>query len=264
MGNEYLWQGDKKYWGERSLVLFPFIARLTNDSYTFKGEKYHMTIHGFAKKMPFEVVSEEKSSVTMRLHSNEETKKDYPFDFNLDITYFLEDKQLFVFYRVENESDETMSFAIGGHPGFNVPMFEGEKFEDYTLEFSLPSLPDRVGFTSSLYLSGEDKPYPLRKGTDIDLEHELFDDDAVILKNACREVSLVSKNTRHGIAVSCPFMPYIGFWHRPETDAPYVCIEPWSSLPARQDIVEEISTRSDFIHLGSKKTYENTWSIRLI
>lgn len=29
------------------------------------------------------------------------------------------------------------------------------------------------------------------------------------------------------------------YW--PKTDAPYVCVEPWTSLPSRQDVVEELS-----------------------
>ena len=49
----------------------------------------------------------------------------------------------------------------------------------------------------------------------------------------------------------------------PHTDAPYVCIEPWSSLPSRQDVVEELSGKSDLIHLAPGAEYENTWSIAI-
>lgn len=28
-----------------------------------------------------------------------------------------------------------MPFLIGGHPGFNCPMFAGEKYSDYWIEF---------------------------------------------------------------------------------------------------------------------------------
>ena len=45
------------------------------------------------------------------------------------------------------------------------------------------------------------------------------------------------------VTVSYPDMDYIGFWHATLTEAPYVCIEPWSSLPSRQDIVEDLSSR---------------------
>ena len=51
--------------------------------------------------------------------------------------------------------------------------------------------------------------------------------------------------------------------HMPHTDAPYVCIEPWASLPSRQDVVEELSCKSDLIHIAPGAEYENTWSIAI-
>ena len=56
---------------------------------------------------------------------------------------------------------------------------------------------------------------------------------------------------------------YLGIWHMPHTDAPYVCIEPWASLPSRQDVVEELSCKSDLIHLAPGAKYENQWSITI-
>ena len=32
-GTEYLWQGDAKYWSDRALNIFPYVARLTEGSY---------------------------------------------------------------------------------------------------------------------------------------------------------------------------------------------------------------------------------------
>jgi galactose mutarotase-like enzyme len=93
------------------------------------------------------------------------------------------------------------------------------------------------------------------------LSHEKFDDDAIILKNMCREVTLAHKDGGRGLTVTYPDMPYLGIWHRPKSDAPYVCIEPWSSLPSRQDIIEDLACKSDLISLPSGMLYENTWSV---
>lgn len=39
-------------------------------------------------------------------------------------------------YHITNHEDtKTMPFFIGGHPGFNCPLFEGEDYTDYYLEF---------------------------------------------------------------------------------------------------------------------------------
>lgn len=262
-GTEYLWQGDPKYWGDRAPLLFPFIARLTNNSYKYMGKTYPMGIHGFAAASRFCVTEKTETRIVLELKESTETLAQYPFVFTLQVIYALEGNALQVTYHVENRDSKTMPFGIGGHPGFNVPLEEGERFEDYELEFACPCQPDRVGFTPAVYLSGHDEAYPLREDRFIDLQHELFDEDAIVLKNMAREVTLRSKVSGKSLTVRYPDMPYLGIWHWPKTDAPYICIEPWSSLPSRQDVVEEFSCKSDLVHLTAGKTYETTWSIQL-
>ena len=75
-----------------------------------------------------------------------------------------------------------------------------------------------------------------------------------------REVTLKSSVSAHRVTVSYPRMPYLGIWHWPHTDAPYVCIEPWSSLPSRQDVVEEFTCKSDLVQLPAGGIYDNTWT----
>lgn len=260
---EYLWQGDPKYWADRAPTLFPFIGRLTNNRYRIQGTEYSMGIHGFAAASDFSIAQKGEDKLVLSLNSNSDTRMQYPFDFSLQITYHLKLNGIEILYEVHNLSSVTMPFGIGGHPGFRVPLETGEHFEDYILEFSQKCQPDRVGFTPTVYLSGHDIPYPLEDGKRLFLRHELFDEDAVILKNMAREVTLRSKNGHRAVTVSYPQMPYLGIWHWPQTDAPYVCIEPWSSLPARQDVVEEFSCKSDMIQLAPGENYENLWTITI-
>lgn len=262
-GCEYLWQGDAKYWADRAPTLFPFIARIYNNTYRYCGKPYHMGIHGFAAQSEFAVAEQGEDYAVFSLAADDATKESYPFDFTFTVTYRLEGSTLAVTYGVRNRSDCTMPFGIGGHPGFNVPFAEGGKFEDYFLEFAIPCRPDRVGFTDELFLSGQDAPYPIGEGRRIPLHHSLFDEDAIVLKNMCRQVTLRGTSTGKYITVAYPQMPYLGIWHWPKTDAPYVCIEPWSSLPARQGVEEEFSCRSDLIQLPAGSTYENRWTITI-
>lgn len=262
-GIEYLWQGDPQYWEDRAPTLFPFIGRLTNNQYQYHGKKYAMGIHGFAAKMEFEAEKRGESCLALTLSSDMVTLAQYPFDFTLCITYRLEADTVIVSYEVRNLGNQTMPFGIGGHPGFRVPLYGGEDFADYVLEFSQPCQPDRIGFTSAVYLSGKDARYPLEDDRRIRLRHDLFNEDAVILKNMDREITLRSEKSGRGVTVAYPRMPYLGIWHMPKTDAPYVCIEPWSSLPARQDVVEEFSCKSDLIQLEAGGIYTNQWTISL-
>lgn len=263
-GCEYLWQGDPTYWADRSPTLFPFIGRLWNNSYTFRGKTYHMGIHGFAAAADFSPVEQKSDYVQLSIRNTVASLVLYPFDFTLNITYHLVKNTVEISYSVINQGLDIMPFGIGGHPGFRVPLEEGECFEDYHLEFSQACQPDRVGFTPAVYLSGHDEVFPLEDGRILPLTHSMFDDDAIILKNMARKVTLCSAVSGRAITVSYPDMPYLGIWHWPKTDAPYVCIEPWSSLPSRQDVVEELSCKSDMIQLAPGNAYHNTWSITIV
>ena len=55
-------------------------------------------------------------------------------------------------------------------------------------------------------------------------------------------------------------LKYLGIWHKPQTDAPYVCLEPWASLPTRLGVTDDFSTKPDFTHLaaGEKKAFSYT------
>ena len=78
-GKEYLWQGDTRFWGRRSPVLFPIVGRVWEDTYRYAGNSYRMGQHGFARDMEFTLVSEKEDEVRYRLVSNEETLQKYPF-----------------------------------------------------------------------------------------------------------------------------------------------------------------------------------------
>ncbi len=260
-GCEYLWQGDPAYWSNRAPNLFPFIARLTEGSYTYNGERFSMPNHGFAAKQEFIAQRISDSRVVFSLAANEQTRNMYPREFIYEVIYELIGNTVAITYAVENTGSERMHFAVGGHPGFCVPLESGKDFSDYSLVFSEKCEPDRVGFTPTVYLSGCDERYPLDGGDTMHLTHEMFDNDAVILKNMAREVTLRCDGGERGLTVSYPDMPYLGIWHRPQTDAPYVCIEPWSSLPSRQDVVEEFTCKSDLLALDGGKRYENRWTV---
>lgn len=263
-GVEYLWYGDAAYWKERSPLLFPYVGRFTDGKYLLSGKEYEMDIHGFARKLPFQAVYKKKEMITFELRDSEETYRMYPYHFILQVCYKLKENELAVTYRVLNSSRETMYFGIGGHPGFVVPIEAGLEFSDYFLEFGREAKPERIGHTPACFLSGTDAEYPLEEGKRIPLTHSMFDDDAVVLRNMADEVTLKSEKGDRQVKVSYPDMPYLGIWHAPKTEAPYVCIEPWTSLPSRQDIVEEFKCKSDLIRLAAGEQYVNRWSICFI
>lgn len=262
-GVQYLWNGEKKYWEDRAPVLFPFVGRLTNRSYTFHGKAYQMDIHGFASRCEFVIEEQSPNSVMLKLSDSEQTRTMYPFSFVFRVMFRLRDWSLETSYIVENCDEKEMYFGLGGHPGFNVPFYANTRFEEYFLRFDQVCYPDRVGFTSDCLLNGIDERFPLIDDQILPLKHELFNNDAIVLKNMSKSVTLCSKKAGRSITVHYPQMQFLGLWHWPKTDAPYICIEPWTSLPSRKDVIEEFSCKSDMIHLLPGETYKNTWYVTI-
>ena len=263
-GTEYLWQGSQAYWPGKAIHLFPFIGRLTDDRYTLRGQEHSMNIHGFLCRTEMKVLESNPTACLLRLCDTPETRTVYPCPFEFLLGYRLEGCCLAVTFTVNNPGAETLFFGIGGHPGFNVPLEQGLAFEDYSLRFSAPCAPLRVGFTDACYLSGQNEAYPLQNGQNLPLQHSLFNRDALILTQTDTTVTLESDKGKKAVRVHFPDMPYIGFWHSPNTLAPFVCIEPWASLPARQDVIEEFSQKKDLVALPAGESYVNRWSIECL
>lgn len=263
ISNEYLWDGDARYWSDQSPVLFPFVGRFTNGKYLLNGNEYEMDIHGFARKYPYAVVDKGEDFILLEMTDNGETYQMYPYHFSLQIGYELKDNKVEITYTVQNLSDKIMYFGIGGHPGFKLPFEGGLDFTDYYLEFSGKSYPERVGHTETCFLSGVNERFPLENDKILPLKHSMFDNDAIVLQHVSDEVTLKSDKGNRKVTVSYPNLPYLGLWHAPKTEAPYICIEPWTSLPSRQGVVEEFRYKYDLIRLGAEAFYENTWSIKV-
>ena len=260
-GIEYLWQGDKAYWGGRAPNLFPFVGRLDEGKYTVNGQTYSMGIHGFASRRELAVERAEEESCVFLLKDSEETLAIYPYRFEYRLCYALDAGRILIRCVVKNLSPDTMYFGIGGHPGFNVPLVRDRAFEDYNLVFSEASVPSVVRLSPGVLTTGRRDRYPLQDNVRLPLRHELFTEDAVVLVDAPRCVTLSTPGDPHGVRVSYPQMPYVGFWHKPNSDAPYVCIEPWSVLPGREGVVEELTEMRDMTALPPMSTWENRWFI---
>ncbi len=263
-GAEYLWQGDSTYWSGHAYNLFPICGRLTDGKYTWRGKTYEIGCHGFARKTQYTMVEQTENSLSFRLTDDEKTRAIYPFAFSLTLTYTLEEKTVRTTFHVENKGDEPLPFAVGGHPGFHVPLGGEGSFDDWRLEFACAKDDLRqLIFSDTCYLTRNPSvPFPhLVAGKIIPLRHTLFDNDAFFLENPCRTVSLRSDKSDRAVTVSFPDMPYLGIWHAPKTEAPYVCIEPWVGMADYDGESGDFSTKRDMIKLGVGESYTNAFTI---
>ena len=260
--NEYLWQGNPKFWKGRATILFPICGRLFGGKYTYKNKEYEMPIHGIAKIFEFNsnVISNEE--IELELKSNEETKKYYPFDFVFIVRYKLKNNLLKTEFIVKNTGKEDMYFSYGGHPGFNVPLNNNEKFEDYYLEFSTNELSKHI-FSETCFDTGETEKISLTKKK-LMLNHNLFDNDALFFETESDKVKLKSTKSKISIEVLYKDMTCLGLWHKPKTDAPYICIEPWHGIPSTDGVIDDLEAKQQMIKLNANKKYTNSFTIKII
>ena len=136
-GVEYLWQGNPEYWGGQAPVLFPNCGSVRDDAPLFiMGDEGviegHLPRHGLVRKKDFEHKIINDHQIMFSIESNSEMLKQYPYPFRLSIFYTLDKSKIEVEYLVENLGlNQDMPYFIGAHPGFNCPLFENERYEDY-------------------------------------------------------------------------------------------------------------------------------------
>ena len=261
-GTEYLWQRDPAFWADSSPNIFPYIARLTEGKYTYRGETYEMKIHGFVKYMDLELTEKTDTSMTFTLQDNAKTYEQFPWHFVYHITYSLQGDLLQVKVTVENKDEKTMYFGVGGHPGFCVPLEEGLRYEDYYIALPEADRPVRIGFDAACFRNGADEPYALAEGRRIPLAHSLFANDAIVLKGAGHTAVLGSDRGTKKLVVTFDH-PYVGIWSR-TSEAPYVCIEPWNGLPSRSNTIEDFETQEELVRLESGAAHTSTWCAQVM
>lgn len=259
---EYLWQGDPASWGRQAPILFPFVGRLKNDQYEFNGTVYHQTQHGFARDKEFSVAKQSKSAVTLELKDSEETQAVFPFAFDLQVSYELIDDTLQIQYAVNNPGDSSLIYAIGAHPGFNMPLKKGSSFNQVELSTSPAERYGRIilagPYSDLVYPTSIDMSNPLK------LDHELFRNDAVIFKTSEANVdfNLTDTSNGHGVQVQTERTEYVGVWSPYPTEADFVCIEPWWGIADTLESDGKLLHKRGMHRLSSHDTDHYQFSIK--
>jgi len=261
-GKEYLWQGDEKYWPRRSPILFPIVCGLWEGKYRLDGKEYAMERHGFARDTEFRLIAKTDNKVTFALHESEETLKQYPYHFNLAVTYKLEDNKIKVIWHVENTDDKEIHFQIGGHPAFNVPdVKEGAPLIG-TLRFDNKDNIERIFGNVGGCILPERFPLKAKDGL-WEFTEESFKDDAVIIdKSQVKQVSLLDKEMRPVVTLDIK-TPAVGIWSPFGKNAPFVCIEPWYGIHDYANYTGEFQDKYLMNHLQPGASFMSQYTITI-
>lgn len=258
---EYVWQGNPEFWPRRAPVLFPIVGKLKDHKLRLNGEEYVLPQHGFARNLMFDLHGGTSEKLVFRLASNNETRKQLPYHFELFITYVLTGKKVTVIYEVKNTDNKQIFFSIGAHPGFNIPAYPGDTFEDYYIEFDKPENTDRLLLEDGLF-NGKSEPILSNTNT-LPLKHELFDKDAIVLKGLKSDsLSLKSKKSGYHLNFNFTGFPYMGIWS-PKGQAPFICIEPWYGLADSKEFDGDFSKKEGVVSLSTNEKFECSYSFEI-
>lgn len=257
-GREYIWEGDPKVWGSRTPMCFPICGGVKDDSYILDGKTYHLPKHGFGKTSEFEVESLKEDKAVFLLKANEETKKMYPYDFELRVTFELIDNSLKETYDIKNLNDGIMYTSIGGHEGYACP----EGIEEYSLVF------DKEERLTTNPLHGnllDNEPIVLGENVkEFPLKYDYFVIDALTFLNLkSRSVTLKKNDDSKRIRVDFEGFDYMFVWTMKDVHGKYICVEPWTGVPDFEGTSYEISEKKgmDIIEKGKTLTKVHTITI---
>lgn len=257
---ELLWDGNPKFWKRHSPILFPNVGKTYQNKVLISGKEYPALSHGFARDNVFACEEKTEDHATFLLASSEETKKVYPFDFELYVSYKLSGKELTSTWVVKNCGQETMCFTIGGHPAFRLVDGSNKK-EDYKLKFpgKKEIISSFLDLTTGTTVPGKHYAVKLQDEMCV-LREELFENDTLILDDyQVEEVWLCHKDGTPYVGVRCKGFPNFGIWS--VKDSGFVCLEPWMGRCDESGFSSEVSEKRYVNLVKSGEQFEKNYTI---
>lgn len=237
---EILWQGDPDFWAGRNPILFPIVGSTFDQQIHLFDQIYTMGNHGFARNSEFITIRQTDTSLTLRLRASDETLAQYPFRFDLDVTYTLLGSKVQIDYRIANNDTKPMPFSFGLHPAFALDDPDQAHIEFPATERNgnetVPSIVkmDDAFFSSvpTFMLEYPNSPY----------------------------VDLIRGSKR--IRVSCVGYRWLAFWKKPK--ARFLCIEPWHGHGDFEPVSTDFYRREGTLVLEPGKIYRTSYFIELL
>lgn len=253
-GRDLLWNGDPQYWKGRAPLLFPVVGAVKGGHYKFDGKEYPLARHGFARTRRFEIVTREPKRAVMRLEADKRTKAEYPFDFQLDVTYTVEGPRLEVTASVQNRGTTPMPASFGFHPAFRWPLPYGRPREDHRLYFARTETAPVRRLDGDGLIEKETYPNPI-DGRELILADELFEHDALVFDQLASRSLTYSANDGPVLSIGFSGMTQLGLWTKP--GAGFICIEPWQGTADHAGFEGEIRDKPGIVEVpaGSKRDF---------
>ena len=263
---EYLWQKDTSYWSSSAPVVFPVIGKLNNLTMYHEGNKYEIKSNGLIRYSALTVLRAENNFVEFLFKNEGDNLKRFPFHCSLLLRYKLIRNKLIVSATIKNESDSTMYYFYAGHPGFNVPLFKNEKYNDYYVEFAENEQLSIYDVCETGQLLNK-KILFLENERRFFIQKKLFQKEALAFihpKSKC--ISIKSINHSHEIKVSYEDFDNLAVWspYYKDKDIKFICIEPWIGHTEFKDYTGDWKSHDEIACLEPKRSKQYVYSIEVI
>lgn len=159
-----------------SAILFPFVNRIKDGTYTFEDVDYILNcneadknnaLHGLVYDKNFDCIAHELTSNygAIKLHyKHDGTCRGFPFKFDMLLTYTLTERNFNLSVAIVNEDDQVFPFNVGWHP-----YFVSKNLDESALNFesSIKYLVDKQQIISGTTSLDVEMPYALK---DVELD----------------------------------------------------------------------------------------------
>ena len=259
----YMWKRDACQWANSAPILFPIVGAIKNDTCRIDGKEYHMTQHGFARHNEFEIKNQSQTEVTFTLVSNDEIIKQYPYLFELNVTYKLVKNTLTCSINVKNKDHQTIYFQVGGHPAFACPFMENESSNDYYVEFSeYETRNQKVIDVAKRGMSHVELPF-FDHEKRFFVRQQLFNNDAIVIKDFKSEnISIKSLNHQKSIVFHMQGFDHVGLWTAKHVGG-LLAIEPWVGHADYVDFDGEFKEKESCVALDTDKEFNVQFTVEI-
>lgn len=265
-GQEYLWNGDSRYWSGINPILFPIVGALKDGKVCLDGKTLEMNRHGFARDQEFRVVTSNTDSVLLELTDTQKTWQQYPRHFRLQVLHQLNADGFTTSFEVINTGDRELPFCIGAHTAFRCPLREGENFEEYEIVFDKKECAKNLLLNEEGLICGYSEVDFLNVSDRFPLSYQTFEElDTIILKDLVSTgIQIQHRESGHGIRVEYEGFPIIAFWTPGEKRAPFLCIEPWHGCGAEKEESGKFQDKESCILLASGESISLKYVVKML
>jgi len=259
-GKDLLWGGCEEWWTGRAPLLFPIVGGLPNNAVMIDGETFSMRQHGFARNKQFSIVGASTSECSFRLASDDATRRQFPFDFVLDVAFVVEGAALRIGATVFNKSSRAMPVSFGFHPAFRWPLPYGGSREDHEIRFERSeSTPIRRLTDGLLDVTASTE---ILEGNTMSLDDAMFAPGAQIFDQLKSRAVNFGVPGEPSIQIRFPNLPHLGVWTKP--GAGFLCIEPWQGYAAPLGFTGELKDKPGGLLLAANAGTQFAIEIRLL